>query len=432
MGHGDGSERPLLVDRPKELKTRSDDLALLLRITNSLNSGRELGDILDTLYEGFREVMPYDRMEYAVLEAEGYVLTTTWVRANYGSVSVPVGYAYRRSEPIDQTRFLNPFFDNELGPYAAGRAHDHPVVLLVGEGIHSALYCPLVVGDEVTGVLFLNSLHPDAYNTHHLDLIQLIAGHLASILEHSRLNEQLKAQNETLRALEQSRLEFIASISHELRTPLTAVVGFASELRDRLAEFSDDDVAQFASMIASESTEVSGLVEDLLVITRAEAGRLEVRPELVRVSDQVKWVYESMAVERNDQEVVLVLADVEALGDPLRVRQIARNLVSNAARYGGPNVAISVAMDSEHAVLTVADNGPGIPESDRDSIFEAYGRSHRFQGRPGSIGLGLTVSRYLAEAMGGSLTYDRVEEESRFILRLPLYQHHLESPTEPQ
>jgi signal transduction histidine kinase len=93
---------------------------------------------------------------------------------------------------------------------------------------------------------------------------------------------------------------------------------------------------------------------------------------------------------------------------------------------------MSVGMDREHVVLTVADNGPGIPESDRDSIFEAYGRSHRFQGRPGSIGLGLTVSRYLAEAMGGSLTYDRVEEESRFILRLPLYQHHLESLTEPQ
>ena len=70
---------------------RSDELARLLRITNSLNSGRELGQILDTLYDGFRDVMPYDRMEYAVLDDDGYLLTTTWVRANYDSTAVPPG-----------------------------------------------------------------------------------------------------------------------------------------------------------------------------------------------------------------------------------------------------------------------------------------------------------------------------------------------------
>lgn len=400
---------------------RSDELALLLRITNSLNSGRELGDILDTLYESFREVVPYDRMEYAVLAEDGYVLTTAWVRANYESTRLPVGYAYRRSEPLDQRRFRTALLDNDLQAYAAQCGPDHPVALLAAEGIRSTLNCPLVVGDDVTGALFFNSRTSTAYSSHHLELIQLIAGHLASILEHSRLNDQLKAQNSTLKALERSRLEFVASISHELRTPLTAVMGFASELRDRVTDFTSEEVVQFSSLIATQSTEVSGLVEDLLVITRAEAGHLEVRSEIVRIADEVKRVCESMPRDRTDQNAVLELTDVEAWADPLRVRQIARNLLSNAGRYGGPEVKVILETAGEHVLLTVSDNGPGIPEPDRESVFRAYGRSHALHGRPGSIGLGLTVSRYLAEAMRGSLTYDRVENESRFVMRLPIH-----------
>jgi hypothetical protein len=401
---------------------RSDELALLLTITNSLNSGRELGDILETLYEGFREVMPYDRMEYAVLENDGYVLTTTWVRANYGSTNVPAGYAYRRTEPIDQKRFRVAFVDNDLVAYAAQCVADHPVALLAAEGVKSSLNCPLVLGEEVTGVLFFNSRSANVYTSHHLDLIQLIAGHLASILEHSRLNDQLTAQNNTLRSLERSRLEFIASISHELRTPLTAVMGFASELRDRSGDFTDEELVQFSSLIASQSTEVAGLVEDLLVITRAEAGHLEVRPEVVRVAEEVERVFESMPRDREDQEASLDLADVEAWADPLRVRQIARNLLSNAGRHGGPHVRVLLETVGAQVILSVRDDGQGIPAADRESVFQAYGRSRSFHGRPGSIGLGLTVSRYLAEAMGGALTYDRVEGESHFVLRLPVYE----------
>ena len=316
--------------------------------------------------------------------------------------------------------------DNDLTAYAARCADDHPVALLAAEGVRSSLNCPLLLGDEVTGILFLNSREPNAHSPHHLELIQLIAGHLASILEHSRLNDQLTAQNSTLRSLERSRLEFIASISHELRTPLTAVLGFASELRDRVAEFSDEEIAQFSALIASQSAEVSGLVEDLLVITLAESGHLDVHREVVDVADEVARVYDSMPRDRRDQEATLDLVDAQAWADPLRVRQVVRNLLSNASRYGGPHLKVLLATSGGHVTVTVSDDGEGIPEDDRDSVFQAYERSHGFPGRPGSVGLGLTVSRYLAEAMGGALSYERVDGESRFVLRLPVYRPELE------
>jgi signal transduction histidine kinase len=218
--------------------------------------------------------------------------------------------------------------------------------------------------------------------------------------------------------MEQSRLEFIASISHELRTPLTAVVGFASEMQDKVGQFTPEELSQFAGVIAAQSTEVSGIVEDLLVITRAEAGHLTVAPALVDVSTELADLAVSLPADRPKQHVSAQLSPVKAWADPLRLRQIVRNLLSNAARYGGDNVAVTAGPVGDSVAVAVTDDGPGIPERDRSIVFQAYGRSHLSEGKPGSIGLGLTVSRYLAEAMGGHLDYDRKDGLSRFTLTL--------------
>lgn len=402
-----------------ETTVASKELALLLRITNRLNSSWQLDEILDTLYEDLHNLMPFDRMEYAVLDDRGYVLTTLWVRTEHDSTNLPVGYEYRRSVPIDRERFVTAFIDNDLAEYAEECASDHPVSLLVTEGLRSSLNCPLIVADEVKGCLFFNSRLPGSYTEHHLSLIQPIAGHLAAVVEQSRLNEQLRVQNEALRALERSRLEFVASISHELRTPLTGVVGFASELRDRLEDFTNEEIKQFATLIAQQGSEVSGIVEDLLVITRAEAGHLAIYADQVSIKEQVLEVLGSFQSERTDQLVESEMWDGDAAADPRRVRQIVRNLLSNAARYGGPNVRVTVVAGEQHMEVTVADDGGGIPEQDREAVFKAYGRARAARPRTGSIGLGLTVSRYLAEAMGGTLTYAYEGGESLFVLQLP-------------
>jgi signal transduction histidine kinase len=96
-------------------------------------------------------------------------------------------------------------------------------------------------------------------------------------------------------------------------------------------------------------------------------------------------------------------------------------LLSNAVRYGGNDVRVTVAASKPDLTIVVSDDGPGIPESDREMVFRAYGRSSHSNSKPGSIGLGLTVSRYLAEAMEGSLEYERSGNCSRFVLTLPAY-----------
>jgi signal transduction histidine kinase len=108
-----------------------------------------------------------------------------------------------------------------------------------------------------------------------------------------------------------------------------------------------------------------------------------------------------------------------AQGDPLRVRQILRNLLTNAGRYGGDTVAVSVGVTGNFAWLAVTDNGEGVPEKDAQRIFDSYQRSDNAIQEPKSVGLGLSVSRKLARLMGGDIVYSRHDGLTRFELTLP-------------
>jgi signal transduction histidine kinase len=110
---------------------------------------------------------------------------------------------------------------------------------------------------------------------------------------------------------------------------------------------------------------------------------------------------------------------VAALGDPLRVRQILRNLLTNAGRYGGDEVSVEVGVAGTTAWLAVSDNGQGVPEKDAELIFDSYQRSDNAVQEPKSVGLGLSVSRKLARMMGGDITYSRRDDLTRFELTLP-------------
>jgi signal transduction histidine kinase len=117
--------------------------------------------------------------------------------------------------------------------------------------------------------------------------------------------------------------------------------------------------------------------------------------------------------------VEVVGTSCRALADPARVRQIVRNLVSNAIRYGGDHVLVSLSSDAGSARVAVCDDGPGVPPDQADRIFEPYHRSHITNGLTAPVGLGLTVSRKLARLMDGDLVYRRERGSSVFELTLP-------------
>ena len=216
-----------------------------------------------------------------------------------------------------------------------------------------------------------------------------------------------------------SKDAFLASVSHELRTPLTTVYASAETLIDQSQDLDPALQRELVGYIARESGELSNMVEDLLVAARAEIGKITLAPgqsELRPIVDRVVEV-----AKMDDPELDLSCTEVSgsAWADPLRLKQIVRNLVSNAVRYGGSIIRVQAETIGSTTLLTVLDNGAGIPEEHRAEIFELYHTAHTATSLAGSVGVGLAVSRQLAKLMGGDLEYEYVGGYSRFRLSLP-------------
>jgi signal transduction histidine kinase len=224
--------------------------------------------------------------------------------------------------------------------------------------------------------------------------------------EERRMGDLVRAKN-----------QFLASVSHEIRTPLTAILGFSRVLEDDPTLEEDDRRLMIASIV-QHSQEVADLVEDLLVAARADMGQIEVANAPFDVETQVETTLRAGGSFTTDVNVTSGPGRIRAIGDPARVRQIVRNLLTNAERYGGSVVTIDIAKVDDRVVVAVADDGPGLPRQEWDKIFEPYHRGHHTPGRPGSVGIGLAISRQLAELMGGTLTYTYEQGRSVFVLSL--------------
>lgn len=216
------------------------------------------------------------------------------------------------------------------------------------------------------------------------------------------------------------RDRFIATVSHELRTPLTTLVGYSELLRDEVSGFSAEERVEMVGAIAREASELDSLIQDLLVATRSADGSLVVVEVPVNLKAQATQVIESLESEQSTG-ITLVGNSAQATGDPMRVRQILRNLISNAIKYGGSHIEVRIQDREQKVSVLVIDDGQGIDAEEVDLIFEPYETLRTAGAIPGSMGLGLAVSRTLARLMGGELTHRYEGGECLFELTLPAW-----------
>lgn len=222
----------------------------------------------------------------------------------------------------------------------------------------------------------------------------------------------LKVKEGAMNELIQAKDEFVASISHELRTPLTAVVGLTSEIVS--GGFAGPERDELIELVASQAQEMSHIIDDLLVSARAGMGTVAVALNTVDLNAELSAAIEGVGIDLLETPPALP----PATGDAPRIRQILRNLLTNLERYGGPNRRVLGGVEGQRVWLEVRDDGDGVSEDDAMRIFEPYASAH--SGVASSVGLGLSVSRQLAQLMGGSLVYRRDGEESVFRLELAL------------
>jgi signal transduction histidine kinase len=231
---------------------------------------------------------------------------------------------------------------------------------------------------------------------------------------------ELLSTNTQLEDLMRSKDRFVATVSHEVRNPLTVVLGFADELRDSLRRAGNLESAELAELIGDQGREMNNIIEDLLVAARTEVGSMTVVPGFVDLALEARAVVRGCVCVKDIRDAIaLDLESAPVWADAARVRQILRNLLTNAFRYGGDSIGVVVRQMEGLATVCVWDDGPGIPPDERETVFEAYQQGRTDTPVSGSVGLGLCVSRQLAQMMGGDLSYRYEGGISTFALGLP-------------
>jgi signal transduction histidine kinase len=237
------------------------------------------------------------------------------------------------------------------------------------------------------------------------------------LLANRRLSRQLSEKN-----------QFLSSVGHELRTPLTAVTGFARVLQDEWENLPEDERREMVSVIVRQGGDLGDIIEDLLVSGRVEAGVLRLEKMPVDLPAEAANVIEGLT-GGTDRSFESVGEQVWAQADPTRVRQVMRNLLTNALKYGGRQIKVETVRQDSLAMVRVIDDGTGVPEDMRERIFQPFQRAHGAVAAAQSLGLGLAISRQLARAMGGDLTYRYDGGHSIFELAVPVFDpapgHHI-------
>ena len=289
------------------------------------------------------------------------------------------------------------------------------------ERFTSILAVPLVVRDTVTGVLNVKTEARRDFPPSEVRRLSTIAGLLAGLVERRRQHLETEAQLDSLRSIDHARAEIIAVVTHQLRTPLAVVRAYLDLLAETAASSGNPDVAGWHDAATGQVRRLDELVNDVLDTVRADRLlTVEVRPfEVGAVIDEV--LTRLAPLLRQHRLERYADGSREALGDAARLAQILELLLENAAKYAPARATIVVADWTEHGEVHVAvgDDGPGIPDELRESVFEPFVRLGD-SAQPGA-GVGLFAARRLAGAMGGRLWIeDKLAGGSQFVIALPV------------
>jgi signal transduction histidine kinase/DNA-binding response OmpR family regulator len=313
---------------------------------------------------------------------------------------------------------------------------------LFGAPVLSVLALQLV--DGAPGALLLYQARPSLFAADDHDLLDLLLARATVFADRGRaIREQVALTGRlaaTVQALEQAskaKSDFLASMSHELRTPLSAVIGFSALMLEEPLEGTNRTVPdEWIGHIHRSGDHLLGLINDVLDLTKIEAGRIELKPEDFDLGAALNESTEGLRPlsERKSISVEVVSEPGSITADRGRLRQIIYNLLSNAIKFTPDNgrIRIEAGWDGDDAHIAVTDTGVGIAEEDLERIFEEFSQVGDQKAREAGTGLGLALSRRLAEAHGGHLLVSsQPGAGSRFELVMPGSRAHATARTEP-
>jgi signal transduction histidine kinase len=292
---------------------------------------------------------------------------------------------------------------------------------------------PLKIGSRILGSLDIQSKEINAFQSEDIAVLETLADQIAVALDNANSYDLAQKAVIEMRELDKIKSQFLANMSHELRTPLNSIIGFSRVILKGIDGPTTEQQHQDLSAIYNSGQHLLGLINDILDLSKIDAGKMELTLEELNIVDTIKSVLATAVGLVKDKPVKLTSELDAALptvrADPMRIRQILLNLISNASKFteeGTVTVTAEVQSASnglKEMVISIIDTGPGISIEDQTKLFLAFSQVDSSPTRKtGGTGLGLSICQRLVDLHGGKIgVHSSVGKGSTFYFTLPLF-----------
>src|SRR4051812_16542841 len=297
----------------------------------------------------------------------------------------------------------------------------------VREGYRAVLIIPLLRPDHIVGALVVRRKVPGEFPQSTIDLLETFADQSVVAIQNARLFSEIEEKGKQLAVASQHKSQFLANMSHELRTPLNAILGYTELILDGIYGEAPEKAQAVLKRVESNGRHLLGLINDVLDLSKIEAGQLTLTLTDYSMKDVLYNVFSAVEPLANDKKLgfkVEAQPDMpKGHGDERRLTQVVLNLVGNAIKFSDTG-AVTIKATSTNGSFTVAvqDNGPGISKADQGKIFEEFQQAdNSATKKKGGTGLGLSISRRIVEMHGGKLWVEsEIGKGSVFSFTLPV------------
>jgi signal transduction histidine kinase len=415
-----------LRQRTSDLGSSVGQLRALGEVSQAVNSTLDLETVLSTIVSKAVQLSGTDAGTIYVFDE---VRQEFNLRATYGMNEEMIGALTKQHIGLDEPGIAAAIAQREPTQVADLKDQAPTAVneIISRAGYHALLLAPLLRGQDIVGLLVVRRRAPGAFPKSTADLLQTFADQSAVAIQNARLFSEIEEKSKELAEASQHKSQFLANMSHELRTPLNAILGYTELMADGIYGELPEKTMGVLKRLESNGRHLLGLINDVLDLSKIEAGQLALELTDYSLEDIAQTVRSTLEPLAADKKLAFKVEVAPKLppghGDGRRLTQVVINLVGNAIKFtDAGEVVITAGATGGSFHLSVRDTGPGISAADQVKLFQEFQQADNAVTRKkGGTGLGLAISKRIIEMHGGKIWVEsQLGQGSTFAFTLPV------------